>query len=190
MKISLNQAKSKSLIDIGEAIYDAHALSGGSWSDAASDVLADRIIERYQVHISAALGRAGIVLNEGETLDGATLLRVVNERAGVDIQAWTPEAVRVAFDGFMSRRLSESLGVEVQSVQDLAGVKQSLIDAAAAAVQSGRGNAFIGRGMIAKIRAAKAWKEGGVPVEDRRAVLSRWYQKKYRRSHKGVWRDA
>ncbi len=187
MKVNLDRAKAGSLLDIAEELWAAHS-AGASWSEATSEVLAERIIQRYRGHIAAALRSKGIEIADTDTLDGDTLLRIVNERSGLDIAALTPDAVRAALDAFMAARLSGVLGVEVASVQDVGAVKQSLIDAAASAVQSGRANAFMSKAMIKKIRVAKAWSAGGVVVDERRATLARWYQKKFRRTHKGVWR--
>lgn len=188
MKINLDRAKAGGALEIAEEIWAAHS-AGMDWSDAASDVLADNIIKKYRGHIAAALREKGIPIEDGDTLDGDTLLRIVNERAGLTIEAWTPDAVKVALDSFMAGRLSSLLGVEVASVQDVPGLKQSLIDAAAAAVASGRANAFVSKAMIKKIRSVKAWKEGGVITEEeKRLTINRWYQKKFRRTHKGVWR--
>lgn len=189
MKVNLDRARAGSLLDIGGEIWAAHD-AGAGWSDAVSEVLADKIITRYRGHIAAALRSKGVAIDDTETLDGATLLRLVNDRAGLSIAAWTPEAVRAALDAFMAGRLSDVLGVSVASVQDVGAIKQSLIDSAAAAVQSGRPNAFVSKSMIKKIRVAKAWNVGGVAVPDRRATLARWYQKKFRRSHRAVWRVA
>ena len=187
MKINIDRARAGSLLDIGEEVWTAHN-AGASWSESTSQVLADKIIQRYRGHIAAALRSKGIEIADDESLDGDTLLRIINERVGLTIEAWNPDAVRAALDVFMAARLSGVLGVTIASVRDMDAVKQALIDAAAGAVESGRANAFVSRGMIKKIRAAKAWEEGAVPVEDRRVTLSRWYQKKYRRTHKGVWR--
>lgn len=189
MKINLDRAHAGSALEIADEIWSAHD-AGMSWDDATSDVIADHIIQRYRGHIAAALRAKGVEINDDDTLDGDSLLRIVNARAGLDIQAWTPDAVRTALDRFMSARLSVLLGVEVGSVQDVATLKQSLLDAAAAAVVSGRATAFISKGMIKKMRMAKAWNDAGVlDAEQKRLTLNRWYQKKYRRSHKGVWRE-
>lgn len=189
MKVNLERVDAGTVLDLFERIWDLHS-AGMSLDDAFSDVMADEIIQKYRPKIAAALRAKGVPIEDDDTLDGPTLLRIVNERAGLEIAAWTPDAVRVGLDAYMSRRLSAVLGVEVASVQDIAAVKQSLLDAAGAAVVSGRANHFISKMQIKKMRVAKAWKDGGVPVEDRAVTLSRWYQKKYRRTHKGVWRDA
>jgi hypothetical protein len=174
-------------LDIGEEFYEAYK-AGASFSQAANEVLANRIVERYRGHIAAALRDKGVQIADDETLDAASVLAIINERTGLQIAEWTPDAVKLALDEFMAGRLSDVLGVEVASVQDVDGIRQSLIDSASSALQSGRANAFMSRGMIKKIRAAKAWKDGGVPVDERRATLSRWYQKKFRRTHKSVWK--
>lgn len=187
MKIHLERADAGTILDIAGEIWAAHS-NGETWSDATSETLVNRIIMRYRAHIAAALRKHGIEVEDTDTLDGETLLRIINARTGLDIAAWNHDAVKAALDTFMAARLSEVLGVEVASVQDVDAIKQLLIDAAADAVQSGRANEFISRAMIKKIRAAKAWRDGGVVKEDRAATLNRWYQKKFRRSHVAVWR--
>jgi hypothetical protein len=186
MKVNLDRAKAGSLLDIGEEFYAAYQ-AGASFDQAANEVLANRIIERYRGHIAAALRSKGIEIADTDTLDATTLLTIINARTGLTISEWSPDAVKLALDAFMAGRLSDVLGVEVASVQDVDGIKQSLIDSASSAVQSGRPNAFMSKGMIKKIRQAKAWRDGGVPQDERRATLARWYQKKFRRTHKSVW---
>ncbi len=187
MKIKLDRANASSLVDVVKEIVAAHE-NGEAWGDATSEVLIDRIIQRYSGHVTAALRAKGVPIEDGEVLDGAALLRIVNERSGLEIAEWTPGAIKTALDEYMARRLSDAIGVEIDSVQDLEAVKQALIDAAAEAVVSGRATAFISRAMIKRMRVAKAWQAGGVEPDDRRKTLARWYQKKYRRSHVAVWR--
>lgn len=189
MKVNLDRAKAAVLTEMVDEVFEAHK-EGEAWGDAVSQVLIERVITKYQKHIAAALRSKGIEFGDDETLDGETLLRVVNERSGLDIAQWTPDAVKVALDAFMARKLSAQLGVEIASVQNIDDVKQLMINAAGEAVASGRATAFVSKAMIKKMRERRAWKLGGVLVEDRRKTLARWYQKKFRRSHIAVWRDA
>lgn len=190
MKINLDRAKAGSILEIAEAIWDAYR-AGATWDAAVSDVLADKVVEKYRYHIAAALRDKGVDFGDADTLDGDTLRRIIGDRVGVVIESWTPEALKVAFDGVMARQLSMRLGVTVDSVQDIEAVKAALLAAARDAVESGRASAFVSRAMIKKIRAKKAWVENGVPEkEDQQAVRNRWYQKKFRRTHRGVWREV
>lgn len=188
-KVALERAREGSLFDIYQSVMDARD-AGATLSEAVIQELADRTLARYQKHLAAAFRRYGVNIGDDEVIDSTVLLRVINERAGTDIQHLTPDALMSGFDSVLSARASTLLGVEVSSVQNFDAVKAALVEGAVQAVQSGRATQLVSRALIKKVQAAKAWKNGNVPKEDRKEFLSRWYQKKYRRTHKGEWRDA
>lgn len=187
LKIKLERANVSNSINVLESIWDGHA-AGLTWSEAAGQVVAEQALQRYQVHLAAAFARYGVVLEPGEQITVPVLLRVINEKTGLNVDNLTPDGVALAVDTVLAGRVSAALGVEVASVQNLDGLKQNLIDAAKQAVISGRATKLISRGMITKIRAMKAFKDAGVNEEkERLAVMNRAHQKKYRRTHKEVW---
>lgn len=187
LKIALDRANVSSSIDVLESMWDGHG-AGLTWSEAAGQVVAEKALERYQTHLAAAFARYGVQLDPGEQITVPVLLRVINEKTGLDVANLTPDGLSMAVDAHLAGRVSELLGVQVSSVHNLDGLKQNLIDAAKAAVISGRATKLISRGMITKMRAMKAFKDAGVIGElERLKVANRAYQKKYRRTHKEVW---
>lgn len=189
LHIAVDRANAGTAFDIAERLWDAHS-AGASWSDALTQEIADRAIERYQKHIRAGLARAGVFLDEGEKLDSQTLLRIVQDKTGLTIDTLTPDAVAAAVKGQLSARLSEGLGIDIGTVQNGEQLKAALIDATKRAVMSGRANGLITSTMIKKIRALKAWRESGIDPLERQRLLNRAYQKAYRRTHREVWRGS
>lgn len=187
MKINLQRAKSAAASDTAMEIAQAVA-AGQPIDDVIADQLMEHAINKFRPHIAAALRRHGVNLDDDATLDADTLMTIVNEKSGLSLDGWSADSVLAAVDTMIAARVSVRLGVEVQSVQDVEGLRQSLIDSAVSAIQSGRANAFISRAMISKFRKEKAFRESGMETEDdQRKLMNRWYQKKYRRTHKAVW---
>lgn len=186
VKFSLDRAKAGTAFDIAEQAFDAYS-NGVPLSQFAAEELANRAIERYQIHILAGLRRAGVDLEEGEVLNAQTLLRIIRDKTGIDIVSLTPAAVVDAVQSQVSARMSDVLGVEVQGITSAESLKTALIDAAKYAVTTGRANQLINATVIRKLRSLKTWKTSGVDPEQKKKMLNRWYQKKYRRTHKEVW---
>lgn len=187
--IAIDRANAGTAFDIFEKALDAYE-AGQPLDEFAAQEIADRAIERYQKHVRAGLARAGVELAEGEKLDSAALLRIIESRTGLEIRALTPEAVSAAVQGQISARISASLGVEVEGITNGEQLKAALITMAKNAVQTGRGNALITRAMIKRLRALKAWQTSGIDQLERQRMLNRAYQKEYRRTHKEVWVGA
>lgn len=189
MKINLERAKAGNLLDLGEAIWDAYQ-DGGDFGNAVSEVLAEKMVERYQKRIAAALRAKGFDIEDDGTLDAETLRTLLNYRMGLSIEAWNPGAVAAAVDGLVRKKLGEELGLDVPEGVEPSQIKQLLIDRAIVELESGRGSEILGAHLVQGLTAARAWDAAGVPEAERKKILSRWYQKKFRRTHKGVWTDA
>ncbi len=188
LKIAVERGKDGALWDIYTSIRDAMD-RGDTVSEAVQREIADRTIAKYQKHIAAAFRRYGFPLQDGEEINSDVLLRLINERANVNVEHLTADGLRLGFDAAISAKVSELLGVQVDTVQNFDLVKQALISSAVESVQSGRASKLMTRAAIKRVQAVKAWKVGNVPKVDRADYLNRWYQKKYRRSHVGVWRS-
>jgi superfamily II RNA helicase len=185
---NLDRAKAGSLFDVYESIRDKME-AGQTLSEAGQEALADRVVQRYSTHIKAAFRKYNFNLQDDEVLDSQTLVRCINEKSGMDIRSLTPDGVLAGVDKMISGRMSELLGVEVTTLTNLEAAKQSLINAAVQSVRSGRASALISKAMIKKIKEKKTWRDNGVSEVKSQAMLNAWYQKKFRRTHVGVWRE-
>ena len=186
MKIAVRRADSGLALDMARNIYES-IKDGGEVSEAVRDEMVNQAIERFTPHVAAALRRAGIDVPEGEKLSLETIRQIINAKTGLDIEELTEESIAQAVDAKMAARLSEVLGVEVSTVLDAETLKEEVKAGALEAIQSGRATKLISAAMIRAVRAAATWKRAGVPVDERRKYLQRWYAKKYRRTHRQVW---
>lgn len=185
---NLDRAKAGSLWDAYESIRDKME-AGQTVPEAVQEALADRVVQRYSLHIKAAFRKYNFNMQDDEVLDAQTLVRCINEKSGMDITSLTPDGVLAGANRMLSARMSDLLGVPVSSIDNINAAKQSLINAAVQAVQSGRATSIISRALIKKIKEKKTWRANGVTQAKSKAMLSAWYQKKFRRSHVGVWRE-
>jgi len=186
MKIKLDRANLGNSLDLAEHYWDLHQ-AGLSWTDAASQIVAEKAVERYQGHLVAAFNRYGIPLGDDGVITVEVLRQTIENRTGMQISSLTPDSVLQAVDGQMSRELSDYLGVELTTVTNAGAIKAALIESAKQAVVSGRATKLISKAMIRQARKVKTFKAQGVDTNDRDKLLNRAYQKKYRQRFKEVW---
>jgi hypothetical protein len=187
LNVAMERAKDGTLSDIINRWLD-YMDAGLPFTEAVQAELADLAVMHYSKPLGAALRRHGFNVEDGEVIDGQVLTRCINEKAGLNIQSLTADGVKSALDEKVSGRMSDLLGVEVQTIMDVDKLKEALLAGALEAVQSGRATKLITGAIIRKIKKKKAWDEGGVATDvDRAKLLNRAYQKKYRRTHRLVW---
>lgn len=186
INMAFDRAHAGTALDIAREIYARHE-AGEEWDEAAATVVADRALVKYQGHVRAGLDRAGIKLEEGETVNVDTIKRIINDKTGLELDSLSPEAVQEAVKAKVTAKVSEMAGVDVSGVTDAESLKEALIAGAKAAVESGRPSGLITAGMIKKIRQAKAFVAADKTSADRRKLMNRIYQKRYRRTHREVW---
>lgn len=187
MKINLERAKhaaaSDTAIEIARAI-----VAGEPIDDVIGGQVMDHAIAKYRPHIAAALRKHNIDIGDEDTLDADKLMQIVNDKSGLTIDGWSKDSIFAAVDKLLSAQLSKRLGFEVASVQDVDAVKQAMIDFAAEAITSGRATAFISKQLVKKFQKEKAFQEAGIVEEvDKKRLMARMYQKRYRRRNREVW---
>ena len=188
MKIALDRAKAGAIDEIANRIWDYHS-AGLDWTDAVQAEVVDQAVARYSKHIRAALRKYGFDLPEDEPVTADVLLQAINERTGLGIASLTPHGVSMAVDAAISGRVSDVLGVELATITSADQVKAALLASAREAVESGRATKLVSKTLIKKMRERRTWKVAGVDKAEEKKIRARWYQKKYRRTHVGVWRD-
>lgn len=160
--------------------------AGEAATDIATDELAQVAIERFTPRIRHAMGRAGFPLPEGE-LTPQNLAQVIGDAMGLDLADLTPESIADALDRRMAAEVSRRLGIEVESLRDPQALQEAAKAAIIDAVKTGRANKLISKLKIRQMRNAAAWAQAGIGPGEREQYLNRWYQKKYRRTHREVW---
>jgi hypothetical protein len=163
--------------------------AGMDIKDIVEATVIDFAIEKYREKIVTALRRAGFEVAENAALNQETLAAMLGGRMGVELPDLSPESITLAVTERLKNEASRVLGLDVADIESWDGevLKEAIKKSALAAVQSGRATKFLS---FAKIRALKklaTWKRGNIAQDDQRKYMARWYQKKFRRSHKLVW---
>lgn len=188
-KVAISRENVSTSLDIVQACIDLKLDGDMTWSDAVAQLVAEKALQKYQGHIRAAFARVGVELAADEIITVPVLLRVIEQKSGLQVESLSSEGVMAAIDGQLSAQLSARLGVAVPSVMGgVDAIKDALISAAKEAVSSGRATKLITAAMIKKIRTVKTFDGAGITTEEeKRKVMARIYQKRYRRHNREVW---
>lgn len=187
MKIAKFRAGEGTELDIARSVY-ARIEAGETVTQSLIDELSARALARYAGHILAAMRREGFPLGDGEPVTLNVLVTAINERTGLNVQSLTPEGIAGAVDGLMAAKLGAALGVEVSTVLDAAQLKADILAGVSLSVQSGRASELVPADTIEAVRRAATWTRAGIGEVERVKILRRWYQKKFRKTHKSEWR--
>lgn len=165
----------------------ANHSEGQSWQQAAQNAALEEALELYRPKVEAMLRSAGFDVAEGAPLTMETVASAIQQRTGLDISSLDVNTIKNAISEQLSIYVSSELGFQVTNVLDANSIRQQINAHIKDCVQSGRSSKLVPRRLITQISEAAAFAQMGKSYDDRRAVLNRWYQKKYRRSHKLVW---
>lgn len=158
-----------------------------SVQDAVTDELVDRALGRYAEKIRAMFARGGIHIDPYQPITADFLAQLLSDRTGLQIDNLNPETIKAAVDKELSLRLSGVLLVPVSTVFDKERLKTDLIAGVRLAIADGRGAALLTKAMHKTARAYATWKRYSVDEHEKRRILNRSYQRKYRLSYRQKW---
>ena len=174
--------------DVIEGAWERYKAGGrDSLQGAVQDELTDRALARYADKIRAMFARGGVDIDPEQPITMEVLAGLVSERTGLQLDNLSPESVTAAVDKELSARLSEALRVPVTTVFDKALLMEELKAGVRQAIADGRGAELLTKAMVKSARAYATWKRRGIEEVERRRIVNRAYQAKYRRTHKQVW---
>lgn len=185
MKVNTERAGGAVNQALKQALRDAPEGADQSYFDGVAVAIADAVGAVFERRIRAALRRAGVELPDGP-VSVASLLAVVRDRSGLDIQTLTPEGIREAVEARLRAAVVDAVGVDLDLTQGRAAIVQQ---AAAAALESGRPNKLIGPLELRRLRSLAAGAALGLDVTPKglRAAQVRIAQRKYRARNKFQW---
>lgn len=167
------------------ALRDAPEGADQGYFEGVAVAIADSIGAVFEGRIRAALRRAGIDLPDGP-VTVQTLLGLVRDRSGLDVQEVSADGIRDAIQARLRAAVVDLLGVDV----DLTAGRDAVIrQAAAAALETGRPNRLVGVVALRQLRAVAAAAAVGLdttPAGLRRAQV-RIAQRKYRARNRFKW---
>ena len=176
--------------DIVDLVFDNYA-AGATWHDsveAAKDAIAERALARYGPNIRAALAKAGLALPDGVALTPEAIKEVLSAQTGLDIDSLTGEGFARAIDSLLSQRLSDELGVPIDSVLQPEGLKLAVRAGVKLAIANGTAERLLTKGLTRAARIAVTWRRAGVSSKvEQRKILKSYAQKKYARTHQQIW---
>lgn len=174
--------------DVIEGAWERYKAGGReSMQDAVSQELVDRALARYSEKIRAMFARGGVVIDQEQPITMAVLTDLISDRTGLDLSDLSPETVAAAVDKELSARLSDALQVPVTTVFDKEKLGEDLKAGVRLAIADGRGAALLTKAMVKTARAYATWKRYGVEEHERRRIMNRSYQAKYRLTHRQEW---
>lgn len=174
---------------VAEAAWRAFQ-DGQPIGQAVAEAIAQVAIDKYRGKIIHALQRAGLPIEDDAVMTVETMKTIISEQSGVVIDNLTPEGVLSALDREASALLSREFGFHVQSVRDPEAILQSARAAFEEAIRTGRATKFITAARIRKIRRIATYVRRGKQFSSRRQILLAQYQKRYRRTHKEIWKTS
>lgn len=186
MKVAMQRAADGLGLEFARQLYDG-IKAGGEVGPAVREAMVNAALAKLRPHVVAALRRAGLVVPDDVELTPDALREAINASTGLQIETLDPDGIKAAINDRVAARLSEVLGVEVTQVMDPDALRAEVRAAAVRSVQSGRASALLSAVDIRRLRESATWVRAGIGPDDRRKYLLRWYQKKFRRTHREVW---
>lgn len=167
------------------AIGDGVEPSGGA-AEALLVPVANVALAYYDRRIRAFFARAGVDIGDGP-LTVESIRDKVQAASGFELDSLTPEGLMQSVDKRLASELSNQLGFVVTGVFDTDGLKEQIKAHLLARLVDGSGGGVIHGQTLHSLRVAATWVRAGRSLDTRRAILNRFYQRKYRRSHSQTW---
>lgn len=161
--------------------------AGMDWPEAVKHAAGDEALAIYRPKVAAMLRSAGFEVGDEDDLTLDVVLDAIKARTGLDINNLTREDVTRAINEQLSIYVSHELGFEVRNVLDTAGLKTQIDEHIKDCIRNNRPSKLVPQRLLTKIREAAAFAQMGYSPDEKRMILNRWYQKKYRRNNKLVW---
>lgn len=184
--IHTDRANRSIILSVAGRMLENHR-QGQSWADAAKNAATDEALDIYRPKVAAMLRSAGFDVSDDEPLTLGVILQAIQTRTGLDINELDRESVTRAINQQLSIYVSNELGFEIHDVLDTAGLKTQIDNHIKYCVRNNKPSKLVPKRLLAKIREAAAFAQLGYSYDERRLILNRWYQKKYRRNNKLVW---
>lgn len=155
--------------------------------EAAKHAATDEALEIYRPKVAAMLRSAGYELADDEPLSLDIVRVAIERRTGLNLGDLSRESVTQAINEQLSIYVSSELGFEVNNVLNTAALKAQIDAHIKDCVRNNKSSKLVPARLLAKIREAAAFAQMGYSHDEKRMILNRWYQKKYRQNNRLVW---
>lgn len=147
---------------------------------------ADLALTYYDKRIRAFFMRAGIDIG-GDILTVDSIRQKLESASGLDIQELTQQGIADAIERRLAGQVSELLGFTVTRIFDPIELQEQVKSHVIARLIDGEGGGVLKGRVLHQLRVAASWERAGISSAERRRILSRHYQRKYRRNHDQTW---
>ena len=159
--------------------------AGGLLASVLTPV-ADLALARYDRRIRAYFRRYGIDVGDG-VLTVDSIRQKLQAFSGLQIEDLSPAGVMASVEKPIAAEISRALGFTVTAVFDRDEFKNQVTAHVLARLEDGEGGGVLTGDVLHDLRDAATWsKSGGGPAEKRR-LMNRIYQRRYRRTHAQTW---
>jgi hypothetical protein len=157
---------------------------GSEITQPVIEALIDAALWRYETRVRAVLLRAGIDVPQTGPLTVASVRETVRRLTGLELSELTPEGIMRSVDAKLSAQLSERLGFVVSTVFDAQKAREEVKAQVLVSLADGHGSGVIKGRVLHELRTVATFTREGA---DRKKVMARVYQKRYRRQHVQRW---
>lgn len=176
------------IYEFGQILSEANDRGVGV-SDIIRERIVQRGIDRYSDKITAAMRRGGVDIEDGEILTPERLSEILEKQTGVavdKISELTPDMVIEAIDREVSKKLSDELGFQIDSVFNGDALAQSLQAGIDAKIEELEGNLekYLDAATIRNLRRKATWARSGL---DARKVQNCLAQRAWREGNRWMY---
>lgn len=172
---------------IGERIKEEVRAAPKDASLFSLDGVGNWALARMDTRVRAKLEKLGVDVPNDGPFTVASITESIKETSGLEIENLTKDGLLEAVDGAMAREFSSKFGLQVTSVLNPATLKEEVKAALLEKVADGSIYAYVKGPTVKIIRQIAALRQVGRPATDRKKILARVYQARWRRTHRLVW---
>lgn len=181
---SLQSALGSSLDDESER----EAIGDGALA-AVLEPVANLALTYYDKRIRAYFARGGIDIGD-DVLTVESIKKKIEASTGLEIAELTAEGFLLALEKPIARAVSELLGFVVTKVLDREEFRRQVKTHVLQRLVDGEGGGVVTGRALHQLRDAATWAQSGLSSGDRRRLMNRVYQKRYRRTHAQTWTSS
>lgn len=147
---------------------------------------ADLALTYYDKRIRAFFRRAGIDIGEA-VLTVESIRQKIESASGLEINDLSQQGIADAIEKRLAGQVSELLGFTVTRVFDAVELQEQVKSHVISRLIDGEGGGVLKGRVLHQLRVAASWERAGISSQERRRILSRHYQRKYRKHHDQTW---
>ena len=174
---------------LGQSFDTPEEIAAGQIDGSLQLVLvpvANLALTYYDRRIRAFFARANIDIG-ADVLTVEAIQKKIETSTGLEIAEFSAAGLLLALEKPLARALSEALGFVVTKVFDKDELHRQVKEHVIQRLADGEGGGVIREKTLHKLREAATWAKNGLGEGERKKVLNRAYQRRYRKGHAQTW---